>query len=142
MDSELIGQVAIAALGSISAAVPILGKRSSRKNVRVNLAQDVAMLKDLPESSRAKTLLTSHIERQIELISTVDERRRDPTGIGLALGFIAIATLGGIGAIQKGGGWLWLLVPVVLMFLLGSVGLSQDATKHKRDDKGRPIKTS
>lgn len=68
------------------------------------------------------------------------EPRRDPLGIVVAAVFLAIAAATLAAAIIIGG-WGWLLVIITAPTLLfGAVGLTLDATKRPRDDKGHVIR--
>jgi hypothetical protein len=139
MDLEVVGQLAVAALGCAAAAIPLVGRRATKRSHRTHLAADVEILRSLPEDlGMARQKLTAHVEREIDLIATEVDLRRDPFGIGLAISFIALATVGGILIVRAGGYWLWALIGVAFVFSLGAAGLTQDGSLRKRDAKGNP----
>ncbi|MFG3267028.1 hypothetical protein [Streptomyces bobili] len=73
------------------------------------------------------------------MIEVEDEKRRDPFGIALAIVFILISA-GLIFASFLNGGWYWwLTLPGAVTGIFGIAGLSQDATKRTRDERGRPM---
>ena len=141
MDLSLLGQIGVAGLGVISTTVPLANNRVARKDLRKNIQADISILSDLPEGSRQREALLTHIDASIDRLIVDQARRRDPLGIGLALAFLGVSVPTGIWAISAGGWWLWLLVPVFFVFVLGSAGLAQDASRLRRDEKGRPVQS-
>lgn len=138
MTGELAAQIAVAVLGLLSAIIPLARTRSVRRGLRANLQADISILRELPKDVDQSTqdAFVQHIERMTNRLAQDDQRTRDPTGITLALIFIAGAIAGAYFVIQAGGNWLYLLIPVVLVFILGAVGLSQDGKRSSRDESG------
>ncbi|MFI6758294.1 hypothetical protein ACIBF5_04010 [Micromonospora sp. NPDC050417] len=134
MNLDLVAQIAVAALGVLSAAVPFLGGRQDRRILK----EDIELLNKVPDG-----VIRQRLERQV--IATLDEieaarhHRRDPYGVTLALVLIAASVIGGVWAISAGGWWLLSLVVVAFVFAVGAAGLVQDVTKRKRDKRGDPI---
>lgn len=139
MSIEVIGQVAVAAFGVLTAAVPVLGSRQRRRDLRADLKSDMELLNVTPDGE-LKVLLTTQIKAIFEEIAKERRRRRDPFGVGLGLAFIAAATAAGIWVIRIGGNARWWLILVALVFVLGLAGFAQDVSRSERDSKGRPVK--
>ncbi|TCO47851.1 hypothetical protein EV646_105409 [Kribbella antiqua] len=138
MASELVGEIAVAVGGVLSAAVPLLGNRANRKTLRDDMDRDIAAMNALPEGHPAREAFGELIKRQAEMMTRELETRRDPFGIGLGVGFIVTGMVVGI-VILRGDLSKWWLIAVALAFLIGSAALAQDASKLKRDPKGKPI---
>lgn len=139
MNAALLGQIAVAVLGVIAAAVPLAGNRAASKDARSNLQTDLAILAELPAESTRRDRLVEHIDASVDRLIADQSRRRDPMGVGLGLALILISILGGVWAVSAGGWWLLSLIPVLLVFMLGSAGLAQDVTLLNRDEGGRPL---
>ncbi|MFD3402543.1 hypothetical protein ACFWUU_17800 [Kribbella sp. NPDC058693] len=139
MDNELVGQIVVAIGGVLSAGVPLIGNRNNRKSLRDDADRDIAAMNALPETHPARDAYDALIKRQAVRMSAELDLRRDPFGIGLAVAFIVIGSLGGVLIFQDQSISRWWLIGVALAFLFGSAGLAQDASKRKRDDKGRPV---
>ncbi len=102
--------------------------------------ENIDLLNSLPESSSQRTRLLEHIDDAVQqLMDDEREKRRDPTGVTLALIFLGgglwLAWLGMSGS----GSTRWWLAPAGVLLVFGAVGLSLDAVPRKRDEKGRPI---
>jgi hypothetical protein len=139
VDFTTLSQIAVAGLGTISAVAPLAANRTAKRDLRKNLQSDVSLLAKLPSESARRDALVNHIDNAIDRLIADQDRRRDPLGIGLALSFIVVSIAGGVWAINEGGWWLLTLIPVLIIFVLGSAGLAQDASRLKRDEKGRPL---
>ncbi|WBB70584.1 hypothetical protein [Micromonospora sp. WMMD812] len=138
MSLDLVAQIIVGVLGALAAVLPLLGSRQVRRTRRDDLRLDVELLTQIPDGP-VRQKLERHILATLDEIEAAKERRRDPLGVTLALILIASSTFGGIWFIREGGWWLLGLVAVAFVFTLGAVGLAQDVSKRKRDQKGRPI---
>lgn len=126
------------------ALLTVLGTVFSRglpwKGERDRIARDLDLMERLPAASEGRKLLGDQVERRIQgLINREREKRRDVTGIVLALVFVSVGVFLVIVAAVSSGWWWLLLLPVVFALLLGAFGLSQNAVPRLRDEKGRPM---
>lgn len=128
----------IAAVATISAAV--FASPRLFKDTRTNVLKDLQIYAGLPDSSSAKQTLLARIEGQLETLEQHGDARRRPLGIVLGLIFIALSGLGTWYILNAGGWWHFGWLPVAFVFILGAVGLAQDARKSFRDSKGNPLK--
>ncbi|MFE9956182.1 hypothetical protein [Micromonospora sp. NPDC005299] len=137
MGWDTYGQITVAVL-TIGAAVLQVQRRGGR---RAEIRQDLELLALLPKGSEAHRLMTKHIDSSVtKLIGVESEKRRDWTGVVLAIIFIAGALTAVYYAFQASGLLsvvLW--VAAVLVGTIGAAGLAQDVVPRKRDAKGRPI---
>jgi hypothetical protein len=128
-------------------AVSVIGVAGSwlqvhrgRPHGRDLLKQDLKILKQLPEESTARQRLLEHIDNEvISLIESDEEKTRRPTGIVLAVAFLGLAIFLLVEAITRAGWWWWLVLPAAVIGIFGAVGLSQDAVRRKRDEKGNAV---
>lgn len=104
------------------------------------LDHTVEIRKKIEEDSAAGELLDAYILRQIVELSEAGKKRRDPAGIGLAIGFLVVASGSAWVANTHEHAWAVLWLPAAILFLFGLVGLTQDAWPRERDARGRPIK--
>ena len=140
MDTTLVANLVIAALGLIAAFVQT---RRNQDKGRSQLQQDAELFKILPEESTARSELLVHIDKQVvRLIRNEDELTRDPTGILLAIIFLAVAVALAVTSFREGGVWWFLIAPASFFGIFGLVGLGQDLPRRKRDERGRPITDS
>jgi hypothetical protein len=107
----------------------------------------------LPESSQSRKSLEQSVEIRVAYLvmvtqtpaigrsATGPELTRSWFGIVLALVLLALA-VGAAYLAFRDGGSLWWLTAAVPCALLGSAGLSQDAVRRERDERGRPIMPS
>lgn len=94
----------------------------------------------LPDTSTSKDHLLDHIDRLVlSFVQDNDEKRRDPLGIVLALIFLA----GSVGLAYLAwtrDSWTWAYwTGAAVTFLFGAVGLSQDAVRRPRDERGHAL---
>jgi len=136
MSLELVGQIGIAILGVVSAVAPLIGNAVNNRSPVEDLRGIAELNKFLPEESGVRAKLETYGETLAESMIEDFKAKRDPIGIVLALNFIALSVTGGIIVIALGGDWLWWLIPIVLVYIIGSVGLAADASKRQR--KPRP----
>ncbi len=114
--------------------------RRGRPRGRDLLKHDLEILKQLPEDSKARERLLEHIDKEIlSIIESDEEKALRPLGIVLAIAFLGLAIFLLVEAIIRGGWWWWLLLPAAVTASFGAVGLSQDAVRRKRDEKGNAI---
>jgi hypothetical protein len=141
MSGETWAQIAVGVFGVASAAIPVIGNRQQRRNMRHDLKADFEMLPLAPEGPlRAK--LEAQISWSLDEIAEDRERRRDPFGIVLALCLIGASVAVGIFAIKAGGFWLLALAPAGILGIVSAGGLAQDSRRLKRNPKGNPDKTT
>ncbi len=137
MNWDTVSKIALAALPVLAAAVSLIRGRGGRRN---QIKQDAELLVLLPEGTAARERLLAHLDQSITALTAEEqEKTRDPMGIGLGAVFLAGAVATLFLAIQ-GSGW-WLLATVVLL-IFGAAGLSESATKAKRDNQGRRIRAA
>ncbi len=130
--------VAVAAIGVVGSWLQV---RRGRLRGRDLLRQDLKILKQLPAESNARERLLEHIDNEIiSIIESDEEKTRRPTGIVLAIIFLALAIFLLVEAITRAGWWWWLILPAIFTTIFGTVGLSQDAIPRKRDEKGNAIR--
>jgi hypothetical protein len=137
MQWSWVTPVVVSTIGVAGSWVQVRRGRPKRRDL---LKQDLKLYRQLPEDSSARGKLLEHIDAEIiRIISDDEEKRRDPTGIGLGIFFLLVAIGLLVAAIHQGGWWWWLLIPAFITGLLGAVGLAQDAVPRKRDDRGRAL---
>jgi hypothetical protein len=136
MNWDTASKVAVAALTVLGVLLQLVRRPDGRHG---QVKRNLELLALLPDDSSSRSRLLRHIDESVErLISNDDELRRDPTGIGIAVVFLVAACALVVVAIRSGDWWWWLIVAFLVLF--GIVGLGQDATRRKRDAKGRPIR--
>ncbi len=131
-----ISPIVVAALAAVTAAIRFWGDRAGRQRLKL----DLEILQLLPQDATVRSLWLAQIERRIDdALERESERTRDPSGIVLALLFLAA---GGVVTYESASGdfsgWWAALAAVLVLF--GAVGLSQDAIPRRRDARGRPIR--
>lgn len=129
----------VGALSGVAVAVlRLVGVRSSRGRRRDQIKRDLEIVQLLPEASAARSELLAHIEDSLNvLIKDERERRRNPSGVVLGLVLVGIAGWAASAATRGGSAWWWLLaIPLGAIGLFGAV---DDATRRRRDERGRPI---
>jgi hypothetical protein len=72
------------------------------------------------------------------LVADEDERHRDLSGSVIALLFLTIAAAAGYLAFRNDGSEWWLVLMIPTGFF-GVFGLSESATRQRRDERGRRI---
>ena len=137
MSTELF-QAIMLSVSTVVAA--LLGIPRFFKDDRSDVLVDLQIYEGLPSGSVAKAQLLKRIEEQLAGLDQRRDARRSPSGIVLGLVFIGLAVWMGVLVTQGGGAWLFLLPLVAFILIIGCVGLVQDASRHVRDAKGRPIK--
>ncbi|MCW2794022.1 MAG: hypothetical protein JWO76_3120 [Nocardioides sp.] len=139
MDVDSVSKIALAVVSLAAAILQFLRARGGR---RAQILSDIELYKALPDSSSAKRELLELIDGAIKaLISEETEKRRDPTGIGLAISFLLLGPLAIAWGINGDGWWNVLILVGAVVLLFGIVGLSESATLKARDEKGNAIKT-
>ncbi|MFE5840351.1 hypothetical protein ACFQ7N_01730 [Streptomyces niveus] len=137
MDWGAFASIAVAVVG---VGGVMIERRRREPRGRERIKADLELLELLPSDSSVVPELRGHIEESIkQIIEVEDEKRRDPFGIVLAIVFTLIAISLIAASFINGGLYWWLTVPGGLTGLFGLAGLAQDATKQKRDERGRPI---
>ena len=99
------------------------------------------LYKELPEVVNSRPILLTHIETSIErLLDDEAQKRRDHQGIGIGLGFIALASLFSYAAITADS-WAWVMwISAAALWPFGLVGLGISIRRVERDERGRPLK--
>ena len=137
MSAELL-QAIILSFSTVMAA--LLGIPRFFRDDRSAVLVDLQIYEGLPNGSVAKAQLLARIEEQLARLDQRRDARRSPLGIILGLIFLGLSVWMGTLITQSGGAWLLLWPVAAFLFILGAVGLGQDARRHVRDAKGRPIK--
>ncbi len=105
---------------------------------REQLKADVELLSLLPEKSAVRAKLLEHVEKTVErMIHEDEELKRDPSGIAIALFFIATTVVVIAYAFRTDFWWLWLIA--VFVGLIGVAGLADSVVLKRRDEKGRAL---
>jgi hypothetical protein len=137
MQWNWVTPVAVAVIGVGGSWLQVHRGRQRRRDL---LKHDLEILKELPAESKARERLLEHIDKAIlSIIESDEEKTRRPLGIVLAIMFLGFAIFLLVEAIIRGSWWWWLLLPAAVTAIFGAVGLSQDAVRRKRDEKGNAI---
>jgi hypothetical protein len=129
------------------AAIPVVGAvakllRGAVQGRRGRLVSDADLLAKLPPDSAAYRRMLGHLDAEVaRIIQEEDRKRRDLVGVVLGVALLAGAAALAVSAWYSDrdvSPFLW--AAAVVVALLGTVGLVQDATPRARDDAGRPIK--
>src|SRR5688500_16521604 len=95
-------------------------------------------MNQLPTESPIRQRLEEHVLRSLErLVEGEHELRRDPTGIGLTIFFLALTVFLGARAVDGSDIW-W--VPTAGSGLFTIAGFATSWPKKRRDERGREIK--
>lgn len=137
MDLAPVAGVVTAALAAGAKFLPS-GVGGTRR--REAIVRDLDLYERLPEDSNARQIMLNHIERSIQRMTEEETtKRRDPTGIGLAVAFlIGGALFGYVGWTARSWEWTWWIASATFL-LFGVVGATQDGTKAERDERGHRI---
>ena len=134
---EVVSALVVALVGFLGVVVQSLRNRG--QSWQETLRQEVEILKELPPGP-SRDRMAQYVDHRIkDQIEAAMVRRRDPTGVVLALFFLGIGITMAIYAVRLGGWWYLLLVIAGAFILFGGVGLSQDLPKAERDVKGNVI---
>lgn len=134
MNVEAVVSV-VAALGGIVAAV-MQGWR--RPRLRDEIEQDLRIVNALPGGDSSRAELLSSVRERVGRLLGANEARRDPSGMVLALIFVALAVFFTYQSMR--GGWanaFWLLVAFFGIF--GIFGFVESCMKAERDARGRRL---
>lgn len=138
MGLDSAGKLVLTGLATVGAALE-LARRFGGSGLRGRIRRDLEIWTSLPDSP-AKAKLLDLIESNVaKIVENGTIKRRDPAGIALAILFIAAALTVGYFGLTNDGWWRALLLLSVLLLILGSVGLSEDARPAIRDDGGRRL---
>ena len=138
--TQWLPQLVISLVGSLLAFSGVWIQSRNRKDAFDALDRSIEIRKKLRDGSQASNDLDHYIERQIRELAKTTDKRRDPSGFALAIGFLIVAGAVTWWGETYGGWWRLLWVLAATMFLLGMTGLIQDGRRLERDARGRPIK--
>jgi hypothetical protein len=117
--------------------------RRPRFDSRDRLRRDLELLEAMPDDLEVKAEYKQHISKAFEsLIKDEDERSRDPRGVVLGIVLMIVGAWLVWTAFDLGGWWHVLTVFGMLLFSVAAFGTAQDATKQRRDERGRVIARS
>lgn len=127
----------------VAALAQGLRSRYGTSPARRQLHRDLALYKELPEAGGSRERLQAHIEASLEhLLSDESTKRRDPSGIGIAIFFLATAAVFTYEAVVASSwSWTW-WIGALLLWLFGGVGLGISAKRAERDERGRALDRS
>jgi hypothetical protein len=90
VDWGTVGQVTVAAIGALAAALKLVDSRQELPRRRRQIMNDLDLVDRLSPGSEARTRLEEHVhEAVLNLLSDESEKRRDPVGMVLATIFLA-----------------------------------------------------
>ena len=131
-------KIVVPVAGVLALALQLLREGVGRGGRRAKVKRDLEILNLLPDSSKARSELQTHVDNVIRgMIRDETEKRRDAYAAILGIMFLGLAYwAAGLGA-KFWSPWLALASTLAL---LGVVALYQGLVPHKRDERGRIIR--
>ncbi|PPH27817.1 hypothetical protein [Rathayibacter sp. AY1F9] len=136
--SESVWTAVIAGLALIVGAI---FQAPRLRNTRADVLRDIEIYNAMPSDLSSKAQLKRRIDRDVSILATGGEKRRD--GPSIVIGLLFLATSGWLTwqLFTIGQAWWWFGSPVLFaLWLIGLVGTVQGVTKHHRTASGRIIK--
>jgi hypothetical protein len=132
--------VAAAITGGAVVVAAVLGLRSAHReelSQRVRGAQEI--LDHLHAESSRREELQDYIDAQIAMLVTWVKPKRNWSDVILGAACALLGLFATAWSIDRGG-WLWIVTPPGVVFLLAGVyGVAQGWPKVARDGKGQPV---
>jgi hypothetical protein len=111
------------------------------RNTRADILRDIEIYNAMPSDLSSRAQLKRRIDRDISILATGGEKRRDVTSIVLGLLFLVTSGWLTWQLFTIGQAWWWFGSPILfILWLIGLVGTAQGVTKHHRTASGRIIK--
>lgn len=143
VSKELV-QILVAVIAGLALLITkLIETRQGRRSERSGLAADVALLKELPDDSEARSALLTHIDKRILSMTADDGLSRHWFGVVLSVIFLGLAAWLGYAAYAAWPTWWWAIPLAVIAFVclvIFIAGLAGSLPRRKRGPDGAEIK--